>query len=535
MNMKSATKVLLIEDNLADIRLLREMICDQSGSDAEFAHVQSMRDAEQYLATFAVDIILLDLGLPDSQGLEAVQRARAAAPKVPLVVITGLDEETLAARALQAGSQDYLIKGQIETRSLSRTLRFAIERKTMEMSRDRLEKLKDEFVASVSHELRTPLTSIFASLSLILGKADGSVQETILRLLKIAHANSQRLLQLVNDILDIEKLESGKVLFNFQRVEIRPLIEQAIESIQSFAERLNVRLRFESNCSEVDDVRADPDRLIQVMTNLLSNAVKFSPPNAEVTVAIEMENDDVKISVRDHGPGIATNFKPNVFERFSQADGTNAKQINGTGLGLSLVKQIVDRLRGDVWFADAPGGGTIFYLKMTSWSRVVRETIDSSDVPDALRILVCDDDLDAVALMREQLMPYGICTDFSYNVADAVIRASTTQYDAVVVDLYLPDGNGVDLIVKLRDLAQYEHTPIVVSSADPNIGRKDLRSVNLNVSEWLYKPVDISRLVNLFVGPVVSEADKRPTILHIADDASSSKGVDDFPQKTMVH
>jgi signal transduction histidine kinase len=533
--MKSVTKVLLIEDNIGDTRLIREMLRTQGEANFEFTHMQCMRDAEQHLATFAIDIILLDLGLPDSQGLEAVQRVRAAAPKVPLMVITGLDEETLAAQALRAGAQDYLIKGQVETRSFSRAVRYAIERKTMEVSRDRLEQLKDEFVASVSHELRTPLTSICASLSLMMAKAEAANPESMARLLKIAHNNSQRLLQLVNDILDVEKLESGRVLFNFRRVAIRPLLEEVFESNQGFAARHCVKIRLESSDHAVDDVRADPDRLFQVMTNLLSNAIKFSPNNGVVTVAVKMNLEDVEISVRDHGLGIAPEFKPRVFERFSQADGADSRQNDGTGLGLSIVKQIVDRLKGEVWFSDAPGGGTIFHLKMPSWTRVAQQAVDRSAVPDAVRVLLCDDDVDSAILMREQLMPFSICTDFSYTMAEAITCATIAQYDAGIVDLNLPDGDGVKLIMQLREMAQYQHTPIIVLSVDPSVGRRDLRSLNLNVSDWLYKPVDVGRLVKLFVGPVASNADKRPTILHIADDEAPAKSVDKMIQIATVH
>jgi signal transduction histidine kinase len=327
-----------------------------------------MSEAEKYLAEHAVDIILLDPGLPDAQGLEAVRRAHAAAPGVTLVVLTNLDDELLATQAMQLGAQDYLVKGQIETRGLLRALRYAVERK-------RLQRLKDEFVSTVSHELRTPLTSIYGSLGLLMGNAAGNLPDAAVRLLAIAHTNSQRLVRLVNDILDIEKMESGQIVFKFGRVEVRSLVGQAIEANRGFAKGSGVRIRLE-DASVVCDVRADPDRLAQVVTNLLSNAIKFSPANNEVVVAIESGIDLVRISVRDHGPGISTDFKPRIFERFAQADATNARQKGGTGLGLSIVKQIVDRLSGDVGFADAPGGGTIFHVEVPCWKHVSSMAID---------------------------------------------------------------------------------------------------------------------------------------------------------------
>jgi signal transduction histidine kinase len=219
--MRTIKKVLLVEDNPGDTRLLREMFNEDSSLNVDLTCVSFMADAERHLAAHAVDSVLLDLGLPDAQGLAAIRRARAAAPGIPLVVLTGMDDEALAAQSLQEGAQDYLIKGQIETRGLLRALRYAGERK-------RLERLKDEFVSTVSHELRTPLTSITGSLGLLMGKAAGALSEPAASLLEIAHTNSERLVRLVNDILDIEKLDSGRVVFDFKRIEVRSLVEETV-------------------------------------------------------------------------------------------------------------------------------------------------------------------------------------------------------------------------------------------------------------------------------------------------------------------
>jgi signal transduction histidine kinase len=373
--LKTIKTVMLVEDNPGDARLLREMFSEDSSLNVDLTCVGFMAEAESHLATHAVDIILLDLGLPDAQGLTAIRRARMAAPGVPLVVLTGLDDEVLAAQSLQEGAQDYLIKGQIETRGLLRALRYATERK-------RLERLKDEFVSTVSHELRTPLTSIAGSLGLLTGNAPGMSSGPAARLLAIAHSNSQRLVRLVNDILDIEKLESGHVVFDFKPVEIGSLVEQTIETIRGFAEGHHVRIRFEATLA-VEDVRADADRLAQVVTNLLSNAIKFSLPGGEVVVAVANREatDLVRISVRDHGPGISVDFRPRIFERFAQADATNARRKGGTGLGLSIVKQIVDRLGGEVGFDDAPGGGTVFYVELPIW-RDITDLLYHVPIPD---------------------------------------------------------------------------------------------------------------------------------------------------------
>jgi PAS domain S-box-containing protein len=242
--------------------------------------------------------------------------------------------------------------------------------------RNRNDKLKDEFVATVSHELRTPLTSIAGSLGLLTASAAGKLPDNVARLLTIAHNNSQRLVRLINDILDIERMESGKVLFKFQSVEIRSLVKHAIEANRGFAEGYRVGVGLAEDATN-GDVCVDADRLVQVMTNLLSNAIKFTPADEEVTVTIESRDAAARICVRDRGPGIPDDFKPRVFDKFAQADASDARQKGGTGLGLSIVKQIITRLGGEVGFFDADGGGTVFYVELP-WFRRASEQLEQA-------------------------------------------------------------------------------------------------------------------------------------------------------------
>jgi PAS domain S-box-containing protein len=248
--------------------------------------------------------------------------------------------------------------------------------------RKRHERLKDEFVAMVSHELRTPLTSIAGSLGLLVASAAGKLPDNVARLLTIAHSNSQRLARLINDILDIERIESGKVVFDFRPVEIRSLVEQAIEADRGFAESYRVRVRLAEDAVS-GEVCVDVDRMVQVMTNLLSNAIKFSSADEEVAVTIESREAAARICVRDHGPGIPDNFKPRMFDKFAQADGSDARNKSGTGLGLSIVKQIVTRLGGEIGFFAAEGGGTVFYVDLPWFRRAAEQLEHAAAQPHA--------------------------------------------------------------------------------------------------------------------------------------------------------
>jgi len=383
--------------------------------------------------------------------------------------------------------------------------------------RRQTERLKDEFVATVSHELRTPLTSISGSLGLLAGQWASKLPESAARLLAIAHTNSQRLVRLINDILDIEKLESGHVVFNLSKVAVRPLVEHAIEDTRGFAQSYGVQVRL-GVMSDDADVNADPDRLAQVITNLLSNAIKFSPAGGEVLVAVEKNADDVRITVRDHGAGVPDDFKLHIFEKFAQADATSTRQKGGTGLGLSIVKQIVERLGGNVGFEDAPGGGAIFYVELPAWDGRAGGEIDlDSDVADT-RILFCEDDRALAIVVREQLRQSGFAVDFAHTVAAALARTDATRYAAILVDLQLPDGDGVGLIVRLRAQMHNRYIPIIVIAGDPDQGRSDVRSSRLNVLRWLNKPIAFEPFINILKVAITAPQRRRPRILHIDDD-----------------
>lgn len=386
------------------------------------------------------------------------------------------------------------------------------------------ERLKDEFVATVSHELRTPLTSIAGALGLLTGNAGGKLPETAMRLLTIAYTNSQRLVRLLNDILDIEKMESGKAAFNFKRVELRPLIEQTIEANRAFADGYQARIRLDPASAAVD-VRADPDRLMQAVTNLLSNAVKFSPRGQEVVVAIEARSESARISVRDHGPGIPDEFRPRIFGKFAQADGTDARQKGGTGLGLSIVKQIVVRLGGGVDFEDAPGGGTVFHIELPTWARAVR-TQSHDPLKSHLRILLCEDDPDAAIVLVDGLRQDGFLADVALTASEAIARAAATSYAAILVDLQRPDGDDIDLIRQLRAQPQIYNTLLVVLSADLDRTHKEARpSTLLNIVDWLDAPIDITRLVRVIDRPIARGGTTRPRILHVDSDQDALRAV----------
>lgn len=383
--------------------------------------------------------------------------------------------------------------------------------------RKHMERVKDEFISTVSHELRTPLTSISGSLGLLAGQWTEQLPPSAVKLLTIAHKNCQRLVRLINDMLDIEKIESGRVVMHCVRIDLLRLAEQAIEDNRGFADGYGVKVSLDANSTSAD-VNADPDRLLQVITNLLSNAIKFSPTDGEVTIAVGRIGNACRITVRDHGGGIPEEFKPRLFEKFAQADGTNSRQNVGTGLGLSIVKQIVERLSGQIWFEDAPGGGTVFRVDLPAWDDTAGGEIDLPAGRSLPRILLCEDDAAVATTMRIRLGRAGFLVDFAHTVEVALARSNANHYAAILVDLRMRERDGMDLIVHMRTQEHHRHTPIFVVSGDPERGRGDVRAPGLNIQEWITKPIDFGHLIEVLHEACAAASRTRPRILHVDDD-----------------
>ena len=230
-------------------------------------------------------------------------------------------------------------------------------------SRHEVDRMKSEFTAVVSHELRTPLTSIRGSLGLILGAMAGSLPQKVRDLLEIAQSNSDRLVLLINDILDIEKFSAGQMRFDIATLPLGDIVRQAVESNEGYARKHHVSIALAA-VDPAFQVDVDPDRFVQVLTNLLSNAVKYSPASGTVHVAAERTGDAVRVSVRDTGPGIPENFRARIFERFSQADASATREKGGTGLGLYIARRFIEQMQGRIGFESVAGKGATFWVEL---------------------------------------------------------------------------------------------------------------------------------------------------------------------------
>ena len=408
-------------------------------------------------------------------------------------VTSTLDAIVFDARALAAGDHRAAVRsvagGSRELGQLGEafgTLAAAVAERELGLRDDirqlkEVERLKTEFVSTVSHELRTPLTAIRGALGLVLAGTTGPVVSKTRDLLQIGLQNTERLIRLINDILDVERIESGQLVVRREPCELSEILRTTVDSLRTVAMEAHVSLVLEAEESAV--VTGDPDRLVQVFTNLISNAVRFSPRGKSVNVALRTTPTSVVVFVSDHGPGIPLEFRKRIFGKFQQAD--PAGTAGGAGLGLAIVRAIVERHGGSIRFDSAPGHGTTFITELPytapSASTSVANQTDH-------HLLVVDDDRDMLSVLRSLCEPVGAVTAVG-SPEEAWRVLTTIPCDAVVIDPTSPGSPGVDLIRRLRELPAYADVPVLVFSAR-EFSDEDLDGITLTPSHAFVKAKD---------------------------------------------
>lgn len=401
----------------------------------------------------------------------------------------------------------------------SGVVRDITERKQMEI-------MKNEFISTVSHELRTPLTSIRGSLGLITGGAVGEVSPQIEEMLKIASNNTERLLILINDILDIQKMEAGKMAFRFENINLREFLENVIKENSGYASQHNVSYVLKEFPSSLR-VFADKDRMAQVMANLLSNAAKFSREGDSVEVTVARHEQAIRISVTDHGVGISEEFHHSVFEKFTQSDSSDTRQKGGTGLGLSITRLIIEKHGGRIDFVSRVGVGTTFFFELPELTTNLSEFDMPLTVLGQHRpcVLIVEDDPDVAALLQRMLAESGYNSDIALNAREArwLLRERGANYKAMTLDIILPDEDGLDLLAYLRSQESTRNLPVVIVSVKADEAKRDLNGGAVGVMDWLAKPIDQGRLrqaIKMAAGP-----NKVPRVLHVEDEQDVHKVV----------
>ncbi|MDP3267889.1 MAG: MHYT domain-containing protein [Legionella sp.] len=388
----------------------------------------------------------------------------------------------------------------------------------------RTEKLKNEFVSVVSHELRTPLTSIRGSLGLLVSGIMGEFPEKANKLLNIANNNCERLLLLINDILDIEKIEAGKMDFELKIHNLTQIVAESVVSNKMYADKYEVSLELNQPETPIF-VYTDLGRLLQVLANLISNACKFSPKGETISVITTLQKTYVRVEVIDHGPGISKEFQSRIFKKFSQADSSDTRGKGGTGLGLNISKTIIEKLGGTLGFFSEPNKSTTFYFDLPITqenSKSANSEEDSTKTPDfKKRLLICEDDEDQSVYLKTLLEAAGFVVDVAETVAKAKILLEEHNYNALLLDLILPDQDGITFIRELRADDKTKELHIIVVSVIGDTGQALLNGDAFSVIDWLDKPINFNKLLK-----AINKVKKRgkseiPKILHIEDNVDT--------------
>ncbi|MER9580846.1 ATP-binding protein [Mesorhizobium sp. M0276] len=381
--------------------------------------------------------------------------------------------------------------------------------------------LKNDFISTVSHELRTPLTSIRGSLGLIAAGVAGELSPKAANLVNIAHKNSERLVILINDILDMEKIESGVIAFKIRQVPVRPVLEQAIAASSNYMAESRIRIVLVDDAPRAE-ANIDPDRLHQVMANLLSNAIKFSDAGGTVTVKFQRRDRDMlRISVIDQGAGIPEAFRSRIFGKFEQADASSTRKKGGTGLGLSIVKTIMEKLGGAVSFETEEGKGTSFHVDLAQAHRQAEKPIlaerRARKRDGRLRVLICEDEPDVAAVIAALLDAEGFSSDVAPDIDTAKALLRSRDYVALTLDIKLAGESGIKLFHDIRASPVNSDISVIVISAVADEARRSLNGSAVGIVDWLEKPVDSARL-HAALAKIVGRRVEKAQILHVEDD-----------------
>ena len=514
--MDQPLRVLLIEDHPADARLIEVMLGQARGLQFELSWANSLNEGIRHLQTQPTDVVLLDLGLPESTGLDTLRRLMAHGSAVPtLVVLSGLTDEEIAVQALHEGAQDYLVKGQVDTALLVRAIRYAIgrsgaeealrqahaEAQAAQQRAEEANRAKSTFLANMSHDLRTPLNGILGFAQIL--QWDRTLGQRQQMGVSAIRQSGEHLLTLINDILDVAKIEAGKLEICPNEFELRPFF-RVIEDIIRVKAQSKPELNFTCDLppSLPQAVLADERRLRQVLLNLLDNAVKFTA-HGRVTLAVHFTPPEhLRFEVRDTGEAMSEQQLARLFKPFEQV-GDVHQRSGGTGLGLVICRQFVRLMGGDVQVDSLPGRGNTFWFEIDV--PVVQPSSRPAplDEPDAMdddwprrRVLVVDDVADNRALLVTALGSLGLDVREASGGLQGIEQAQVLRPDLIIMDIVMPEVDGIEAIQRLRELPPQSATPIIAvsASATPEV---EARTLAAGANAFVAKPVNMQALLKM--------------------------------------
>ncbi|MGQ3683878.1 MAG: response regulator [Candidatus Loosdrechtia sp.] len=391
---------------------------------------------------------------------------------------------------------------------------------------ERANKMKSEFLANMSHELRTPLNAIIGFAEVLRDKISGDLNEEQIEFVKDIHSSGQHLLQMINDILDLSKIEAGRMTLQYEVFSVPEVIEDVYTILKGLVNKKALQVKM-SIPPDVGMIEADRVKFKQILYNLISNAIKFTPQTGNISIEAMIRDNKLQVSVADTGIGMKPEDQEKVFREFWQADSSFARKYEGTGLGLTLSKKIVEMHRGEIWFESEYGKGSTFYFSLPlnpSYESPVSkepETVPSSAEKGKRTILVVEDDRMAASLLTVYLKNAGYEVAVAADGEEAIRKAKELHPFLITLDIMLPKIDGWNVLSELKNSKDTEDIPVVIISIVDN---KDL-GYSLGAAEYLIKPVEREKLVNT-VNSCLSSGQKKETpfrILVVDDDEKTVK------------
>lgn len=507
-------KLLLIEDDEDDYVLTRHLLDEIAEGEYSLDWAASAAEGRAALARNEHDVCLMDYRLGNDDGLALLQGASELGFTGPVIMLTGQDDNALDISALKAGAVDYLVKSQLNGAHLARSIRYAVARRDVEA--ERLERLrveaesrsKSEFLAHLSHELRTPLTAILGYADILLHRSGDDSDEADLQTIK---RNGQHLLSLLNDVLDLSKIAAGKLEINYQSVELNSFLADLRSLMEVTAKQKGLSLYFVADNPLPTVVQTDPIRLRQILINLLGNAIKFTERGyVEVKIALHSEASQLSFAVRDTGVGIDSKDIEKLFQPFSQGDRNTLAGHQGSGLGLTISKQLATRLGGNITVHAEPGRGSTFTASIEAelaepvnfaplaMSVKPNADVNRKHIQIAGRVLVVDDLPDIRHLIGQIVASAGArvtCASDGEEAISRYLEACNTgdPFDLIIMDMQMPAIDGLTASKKLRKRGC--ECPILALTAATMQGEKE-RCIKAGCNDYLSKPVEESALLH---------------------------------------
>jgi signal transduction histidine kinase len=515
LRLEASPRVLVVDGEPKVVQTVAALLRQEN---YEVDTAPSLAAALPALAGRAYDVLLTELGLADLPLLKEVKRT---APTTVCVVLTAYAGLESAATALRRGAYDYLVKP-CAVDDLKRTLHRAVaqrratllaaqrERQLRELN-DQLEErvrartaelaqantrleeanaAKDRFLATLSHELRTPLTPLRAALDLLKLRG-GPDLEPMLEPMERSLAQETRL---IDDLLDMARVNTGKLTIHPQAVDLFACLQNAVHTVSPRAQAKGVTVALHSE-ADLPTLLADGVRLQQVACNLLDNAIKFTPAGGSVTIAVGRARDRATVAVTDTGPGIDPDFLPHVFEPFRQADSSSRRLHGGLGLGLTIVRQIVELHGGELRAENVPlGAGARFTFTVPIQKATAAAVAPAQVDLGRIRVLLVDDSLDTVEVLSRLLAARGLSVRQAGSVRRALELARADFPDIIITDIGMPEQDGYDLLRAVRDDEQLRNVPVVAATGYVG-GTEQARMAEMGFAATLSKPFDLDELL----------------------------------------